>query len=266
MPSSLSETSSQGEWWKSLVAGVLAGTVSRCCIAPLDVVKIKLQTSSAKDFSSLPGKFSRYNGIWGTTRSVYKEEGIRGFWRGNVPAVLLYASYSGAQFLALQQIRTKLFDNKEGIGYSFCSGALSGMVATTVTYPLDLLRTQMAAAGNRRQSLVSIISYISRKNGGFRGFYSGLGTAVVQVSPYIGCSFISHQSHQNDQMLNRTTLTVIVGSLSGLFSKIIVYPMDTVKKRMQVRSIHMNSINTPLPGMMTIIRRMIYVEGYKSFY
>lgn len=28
----------------------------------------------------------------------------------------------------------------------------------------------------------------------------------------------------------------------------------------------MNSIDTPLPGMMTIIRRMIYVEGYKSFY
>lgn len=40
-----------GMWWRHLVAGGLAGAVSRTCTAPLDRIKVFLQVSNENLFS-----------------------------------------------------------------------------------------------------------------------------------------------------------------------------------------------------------------------
>lgn len=40
-----------GIWWRHLVSGSIAGTVSRTCTAPLDRVKVYLQVSFYKSLS-----------------------------------------------------------------------------------------------------------------------------------------------------------------------------------------------------------------------
>lgn len=61
-----------GLWWRNLVAGGLAGAISRTCTAPLDRVRIFLQVHGAE--SKI--------GISGAIKNMIKEGGIRSLWRG----------------------------------------------------------------------------------------------------------------------------------------------------------------------------------------
>lgn len=88
-----------------------------------------------------------------TMRTIFAEEGIRGLWKGNIPAELLYMTYGAAQFLAYREASVlistlpyKINDTSK----SFVAGAIAGGVATLATYPLDLLRTRFAAQGSEK--------------------------------------------------------------------------------------------------------------------
>src|SRR5277367_5695444 len=88
----------QGTKQQVIIAGGVAGLVSRFCIAPLDVVKIRLQLQphSLSDPLSYRGiKGPIYKGAFSTIRAIVKQEGIRALWKGNIPADILYVCYGG---------------------------------------------------------------------------------------------------------------------------------------------------------------------------
>lgn len=86
-------------------------------------------------------------------RTIVAQEGITGLWKGNIPAELLYLSYGASQFLAYQQVSLLITRSSWRVPESaqnFLAGATAGGLATTFTYPLDLLRTRFAAQGEQR--------------------------------------------------------------------------------------------------------------------
>ncbi|KAG0274479.1 mitochondrial thiamine pyrophosphate transporter [Linnemannia exigua] len=112
---------------ETVLCGASAGVVSRFVIAPLDVVKIRLQMQTQrKDLSTLlrrkeamegaasaagaASRQPRYKGMFSGMALIVREEGIRGLWKGNMAAEYLYLTYSGIQFLVYQQ--TKVFLKK----------------------------------------------------------------------------------------------------------------------------------------------------------
>ena len=140
------------------VAGGLAGLTSRFVIAPLDVVKIRLQLQSR------PG--TTYNGAIHAARTIVAQEGLTALWKGNIPAELLYVSYSMVQFVMYREAHVILEKADYPKRYrSFVAGASAGMCATVVTYPLDLLRTRFAAQGTSKvhhSGLHHLYRYIHR--------------------------------------------------------------------------------------------------------
>ncbi|KAL1998539.1 hypothetical protein VTN02DRAFT_6005 [Thermoascus thermophilus] len=119
-----------------VLAGGIAGLVSRFVIAPLDVVKIRLQLQihSLSDPASHRGVTGPvYKGTIPTIRAILREEGVTGLWKGNIPAELMYICYGGVQFAtyrsttqALAQLpgHRRLPPSLE----SFVAGALAGGV------------------------------------------------------------------------------------------------------------------------------------------
>ncbi|KAI1296388.1 protein phosphatase 2A regulatory subunit cdc55 [Mortierella claussenii] len=108
---------------ETVLCGATAGVISRFVIAPLDVVKIRLQVSTPcnpgitgmniKDASTAAmanQQQPKYRGMFAGMAMIVREEGIRGLWKGNMAAEYLYLTYSGIQFLVYQQ--TKVFLNK----------------------------------------------------------------------------------------------------------------------------------------------------------
>ncbi|CAI9782448.1 unnamed protein product [Fraxinus pennsylvanica] len=69
---------------------------------------------------------------------IGEEEGIKGYWKGNLPHII---PYSGAQLFADETCK-KLFRGSDGdlsvIG-RLAAGACAGMTSTFVTHPLDVL-------------------------------------------------------------------------------------------------------------------------------
>ncbi|KAF9276908.1 mitochondrial thiamine pyrophosphate transporter [Mortierella alpina] len=119
---------------ETVFCGATAGVVSRFVIAPLDVVKIRLQMQTQrKDLPALLRRKAnasgavisseaalasakrlqqqqpKYKGMFSGIAMIVREEGIRGLWKGNMAAEYLYLTYSGIQFLVYQQ--TKVFLN-----------------------------------------------------------------------------------------------------------------------------------------------------------
>ena len=74
------------------IAGGLAGAVSGVVSCPLDVIKTKLQAQGGfkgrKESISISS--AAYRGVKGTAVTIWREEGIRGMYRGLGPMLLGY--------------------------------------------------------------------------------------------------------------------------------------------------------------------------------
>ncbi|PKY07150.1 mitochondrial thiamine pyrophosphate carrier 1 [Aspergillus campestris IBT 28561] len=255
-----------------VLAGGIAGLVSRFCIAPLDVVKIRLQLqihslSDPTSHHNIQGPI--YKGTFSTLKSILKHEGItvppppppqslflpnptqpkltffsneKALWKGNIPAELMYITYGATQFTTYRTV-THLLQTHSPRPLpppleSFLAGATAGGLATATTYPLDLLRTRFAAAGPDRiySSLATSVRDIIQHEGA-RGLFRGCSAAIAQIVPYMGLFFATYES-----------LRPIVGSggwggsgdavagvVASVLAKTGVFPLDLVRKRLQVQ-------------------------------
>jgi solute carrier family 25 thiamine pyrophosphate transporter 19 len=260
-----------------MVAGAVAGLVSRFVIAPLDVIKIRLQLQvHHRDNHGLNNSL----GTLGTLRQILRNEGLTGLWKGNIPAELMYLAYGSVQFSAYTYF-SHLLEHAAPFPLpaslvSFTSGAAAGAAATTATYPLDLLRTRFAAQGRDRvyPSILASLRHIARHEGP-AGFFRGLGAGVSQIVPYMGLFFASYETLKpltadSPIPLPFGTSDAAAGVMASVLSKTAVYPLDTTRKRLQVqgpmltRYVHGN-IPT-YSGVISTVLRIGRQEGRRGLY
>jgi solute carrier family 25 thiamine pyrophosphate transporter 19 len=116
---------------------------------------------------------------------------------------------------------------------------VTGTAATTVTYPLDLLRTRFAAQGTEKvyEGLIASVRDIKR-NEGFGGYFRGLGAGVGQIVPYMGLFFAFYEGLKPalaDVALPFGSNDAVAGVTASILSKSMVFPLDTVRKRLQAQ-------------------------------
>lgn len=259
-------------------------------MAPLDVVKIRLQLqthslSDPRSQTNLQGG-PTYKGTLPTMRQIVAREGVCGLWKGNVPAELMYVCYSAIQFTAYRAATLLVQQAAGGPGVlppsveSFVAGAAAGTAATTATYPLDLLRTRFAAQGHEDRVYASLrhaVREIARDEG-LRGFFRGLGPAVLQIAPFMGTFFAVYEGLSRSQALagGRRQIPLgggdaAAGALAAVAAKTVVFPLDLVRKRIQVqgptrsRYVHKN-IPTYDGGVARTLAQIARREGVRGLY
>jgi len=210
------------------------------------VLKIRFQ------IQNLTGQATQYRNIAHAVQSIVRDEGIRAFWKGNLPAELMVIPFGAVSFVSYNAMKQWILANPStstasSATISLASGSFSGMCATVATYPLDLLRTRLAAQREPKiyPTMSSAVVYILR-NEGARGLYAGMWPTLVGIVPYMALQFASYEALKTAALqLNRSvdptcssqlspTQHGACGFLAGMSSKLLTMPLDVVKKRFQV--------------------------------
>ncbi|KPI44835.1 Mitochondrial thiamine pyrophosphate carrier 1 [Cyphellophora attinorum] len=194
----------------------------------------------------------------------------------------MYVCYGGMQFVAYRgftqlqhQLPSAVKDRIPNSAESFISGAAAGAVATTATYPLDLLRTRFAAQGTERvyPSLRSAFRTISRDEGA-RGYFRGLSAAVGSIVPYMGLFFTSYEFFHTHfaalQLLPLSSGDAAAGVMASVLAKTATFPLDLVRKRLQVQGpMRTRYVHTNIPVYAGVWRGLYAIwrkEGLRGWY
>ncbi|KAJ1821023.1 mitochondrial thiamine pyrophosphate transporter [Coemansia sp. RSA 2675] len=271
---------------ESAFCGATAGVVSRAIVAPFDVVKITLQLQTQQ--RSYAFLRPTNDGMLACAARILRKEGARGLFKGNLSAEYLYLTYGAVQFLVFDAIESTLKQSRlPKRARSFVGGALAGAIATSATYPFDLLRTRFIAqeTGNKvHKSILGAVRQIHAEEG-VRGFYRGLWPACLQIMPYMGIVFTSYDTLASSYSWMRRSLLVgnspilrgldavqdaIIGGSAAVIAKTCVYPLDLVRKRLQVQGPQLaNFAYGAVPkytGMANALAYIVRNEGYLALF
>jgi solute carrier family 25 (mitochondrial carrier protein), member 16 len=289
-------------------------------VGPLDRVKILFQASNPQ--------FAKYTGSWfgvaTAMRDIFRQDGIRGLFRGHSATLLRIFPYAGIKFLAYEQIRSHLIRHKdhETPVRRFASGSLAGCASVFCTYPLEVIRVRLAFETKRdgRSTLRSIcrkiyyeqppmpsssaatssssraafstlatasatVEAVPVPKYGFANFFRGFAPTLLGMLPYAGASFLAHDT-MSDVLRHPllAPLTTIPGSarpekdkpaqlkywaelgtggFAGFVSQTVSYPLEVIRRRMQVGAVVGDGHRLRIAE----VARIIYMErGWRGFF
>ncbi|GIM11871.1 hypothetical protein Vretimale_15341 [Volvox reticuliferus] len=241
----------------------MSAVVSRTCVAPLERVKMDLLLKNGT------------GDAFTTAAQVLRTEGIGGFWKGNALNVLRTAPFKAVNFFSFDMYHTAFMalSGRDENVERFLAGACAGVTATLICFPLDVVRTRLMAsvAGPRYGSgPFSTLSGILR-NEGAAALYSGCLPAVIGMAP-AGAVFYGvydllkhrHLEHlaaassggdgthttaaassaldavkattQPQALTLDPVYTLLYGAMAGAASELIVYPLEVIRRKMQLQS------------------------------
>ncbi|KAK9339058.1 mitochondrial carrier domain-containing protein [Lipomyces starkeyi] len=284
---------------RSGFAGGLAGCAAKSIIAPLDRVKILFQTSSP-EFAKYSGKRM---GVWRAANKIYNQDGVLGLFQGHSATLLRIFPYAAIKFVVYEQIRSVLIarPEQETNVRRVLSGSLAGVTSVFFTYPLELIRVRLAyeTRKDQRASFVRICKQILNEGKpapsstspgrwiwnwrGLHNFYRGFSPTVLGMLPYAGVSFWTHDTIHDifrSQLLapyavadgsassdRHVPLTVwaqlTAGGLAGMVSQTASYPLEVVRRRMQVGG---TLKEKKFPGIWTTARVIWLEHGFRGFF
>ncbi|TWU72469.1 hypothetical protein ED733_004274 [Metarhizium rileyi] len=129
------------------VAGAIGGFTSGVVTCPLDVIKTKLQAQGVyrvlQDGRHV-GQPRMYNGLVGTASVIWREEGIRGMYRGLGPIVMGYLPTWAVWFTVYNKSKgwmAQYYENTHLI--NFWSSIIAGASSTIVTNPIWVIKTRL---------------------------------------------------------------------------------------------------------------------------
>jgi len=236
-----------GNFALDFALGGVSAAVSKTAVAPIERVKLLLQTQAAN--KKLAGD-KAYKGIMDVFVRVPKEEGVSAFWRGNLANVIRYFPTQALNF-AFKDTYKKIFCpyNPKTEFWKFffgnlASGGAAGATSLMFVYPLDFARTRLAAdvgkgaADRQFNGLVDCINKV-RAVDGVKGLYQGFGVSVLGIIAYRACYFGGYDTAKRTLLADPKTPVLfkfIVAQCVTTVSGIISYPLDTVRRRLMMQS------------------------------
>ncbi|GAB4823103.1 hypothetical protein N2152v2_010149 [Parachlorella kessleri] len=149
---------------RKVAAGMLSGALAAGICNPTDLVKTRMQAKGATSRNP-----------FAVAALVYREDGLKGLWRGTTPSMARAALLTAAQLATYDEVK-HLFIRQLGwedsMGTHFTVSAVAGLVTTTVTAPVDMVKTHMFVNGSKYASPLDCMVGIYKRHG-LRGFFRG---------------------------------------------------------------------------------------------
>lgn len=119
---------------KAVLAGGLAGAISKTVTAPMERLKVIYQVQTKKPPS-----------MWMGLKEIYTEGGVKGLFRGNGVNIIKSAPEKAIKYAAFEQVKnllTKMNGDQSSNVITFIAGSSSGVICHTALYPLEVVKTR----------------------------------------------------------------------------------------------------------------------------
>jgi len=243
--------SSSSDFVINFLAGGVSGAVAKTCTAPIERVKLLIQTQDANP-KIISGEVKRYSGIVDCFSRVSSEQGIKAFWRGNLTNIIRYFPTQAFNFAFKDSIKAmfpKADKNTEFLKFfliNMASGGLAGAGSLMIVYPLDYARTRLASdVGGKERQFNGLLDCLKKTvaSGGVGAVYNGIGVSVVGIIPYRGVYFglfdtlSGYNPYQkSENSIARAASKFLCAQTSAIAAGYASYPFDTVRRRLQMQS------------------------------
>jgi solute carrier family 25 phosphate transporter 23/24/25/41 len=255
-----SVAASYKEWWRTadtakfLLAGAVAGIVSRTAVSPLEVIATAQMVRGGN------------KNIVGELAELFKSEGVKGFFKGNGANCLKVAPTRGVQFFAFEQFKQKLVDYKRtSMGLDadadvrlnplerLIAGGFAGMIASSMVYPIEVVKTMLTMYPGKYPGIGAAFRGVISEVGP-KGLYAGLGPTLIAMFPYVGVEFMIYETskiaieqfmkQENDGVAVAMPIIISLGlgALAGAAAQTSAHPLDVIRKRLQIQGINGNPV------------------------
>ncbi|KAK9145349.1 hypothetical protein Sjap_005252 [Stephania japonica] len=265
---------------------------SRTAVAPLERMKILLQVQNPHSI--------KYNGTVQGLKYIWRTEGFRGLFKGNGTNCARIVPNSAVKFFSYEQAsRGILWLYRQQPGCEDAqltpllrlgAGACAGIIAMSATYPMDMVRGRLTVQTEKSpyqyRGIFHALSTVLREEGP-RALYRGWLPSVIGVVPYVGLNFAVYESLK-DWLIQTKPLGLVqdnelsvptrlaCGAAAGTVGQTIAYPLDVIRRRMQMvgwsnaSSIVSGDGRTKsaleYKGMIDAFRQTVRNEGFGALY
>jgi len=248
-----------------------AAAISKTSAAPIERIKLLLQNQGEL---IKQGRLDKgYSNIFECFTRTLRNEGVRGFWRGNLASVIRYFPQQALNFAFKDKIQT-IFNPKKSSSYkekfakNILSGGCAGSLSLVFVQSIDYTRTRLAVdakSGGKRQfsGIFDVYAQTIRKDG-VRGLYRGFAVSCTCIFIYRGLYFGLFDSlkplliSESDPWWH----TFLLGWAVTISAGLSAYPIDTLKRRMMMTAGEEVKYSSSFACMKEVIAR----EGMSALY
>ncbi|TPX20006.1 hypothetical protein DIZ76_017801 [Coccidioides immitis] len=245
--------------WVTPFCGASAGIASGIVTCPLDVIKTKLQAQGGFQLrrnGKLVETGTLYKGMLGTGSMIWKDEGVRGLYRGLGPMLLGYLPTWAIYLTIYDQSREYFWEKTENWWMARGYASLTaGACSTVATNPIWVIKTRLMSQsftpstnGYRAPWYYKSTLDAARKmyaSEGIAAFYSGLTPALLGLShvaiqfplyeyfkmAFTGFGIGEHPDEGNTHWLGISAATF----LSKICASTATYPHEVLRTRLQTQ-------------------------------
>jgi len=258
-----------GIWWRHLVAGGIAGAVSRTCTAPLDRLKVLLQVHGGRKQTSIIDTF----------KYMYQEGGVKGLWRGNGINVIKIAPESALKFMAYDEMKKyiKGSDQRDLEVYErLMAGSFAGALSQTVIYPLEVMKTRLALRKTGEFKSIFDCAKTIYSADGLKTFYKGYWPNLFGIIPYAGIDLAVYETlkaycvekYVEENKSPNALLLLSCGTFSSCCGQLAAYPLALVRTKLQSQAGLKGKLDLPPEQTHTLglFKYILRTEGVRGLY
>jgi len=175
-----------------VLCGAASGAFTSVLLTPIELIKCKMQVPvrCATGITSTPGALT----LIGT---IYRQQGILGFWHGQLGTLIRETGGSAAWFGSFEGV-SLFFRNARAadipreralpIWQQLLAGACAGMSYNFVFYPADTIKSRMqtedvGTVSGRARNTFWTVGKALWQDQGLKGLYRGCGITVARAAP-----------------------------------------------------------------------------------